>query len=181
MRTAEEIERTKDDLKTALFELMKKKDYQSITMSEIAQRAGYGRATLYRHFQSKEEIIKFYFEKNNIIFQEVHDISFKNNDDFYKIIFRVFSTLKNNKDIIKLLIAAHLEFMYLEFMNNTLVANFRKNKYETSKYAPYYFMGSLFNVSMQWVMNDCSEPVQQLADFYYSHMFSLKVDLKENL
>ena len=171
MRTAEEIERTKCELVTALFKLMKKKDYQSVTMSEIAQKAGYGRATLYRHFQSKEDIIEFYFEKNSDFFQSVKDTEIKSRDDFYEIIFRVFSTLKENKEIVKLLISAHLEFMYLEFMNNSMVANFGKNGYKASQYSPYYFMGSLFNVSIQWVKDDCAESVKQMADFYYEHLF----------
>ena len=69
-------------------------------MSEIAQKAGYGRATLYRHFQSKEDIIKFYFEKNNAIFQDLKSITIRSKDDFYEVIFRVFSALKDNKEIV---------------------------------------------------------------------------------
>ena len=175
MRTAEEIERTKESLKDAMFALMKEKEYPSITMSEVAQKAGYGRATLYRHFQSKEDIIKFYFEKNNAIFQDLKSITIRSKDDFYEVIFRVFSTLKDNKEIVKLLISAHLEFMYLDFMNTALVRNFEQNGYIVSRYSPYYFMGSLFNVSMQWVQNDCEESVRQITDFYYDHLFNVKL------
>ena len=42
MRTAEEIERTKESLKDALFALMAQKEYPGTTMSEAAQKAGYG-------------------------------------------------------------------------------------------------------------------------------------------
>ncbi len=175
MRTAKEIERTKESLKDALFALMAQKEYPSITMSEIAQKAGYGRATLYRHFQSKEDIIKFCFEKNNAIFQDLKSISSKSKDDLYEVIFRVFSTLKDNKEIVKLLISAHLEFMYLDFMNTALVRNFERNRYTASRYSPYYYMGSLFNVSIQWVKNDCEESVRQITDFYYDHLFNVKL------
>lgn len=91
------------------------------------------------------------------------------------MIFRVFSTLKDNKEIVKLLISAHLEFMYLDFMNTALVRNFEQNGYIVSRYSPYYFMGSLFNVSMQWVQNDCEESVKQITDFYYDHLFNVKL------
>ncbi|MBR7008241.1 MAG: TetR/AcrR family transcriptional regulator [Ruminococcus sp.] len=174
MRTAEEIERTKQSLIDALFELMAQKDYQSITMSEVANTAGYGRATLYRHFQSKEDMIKSYFEKNNAVFQDMKNIRITGREDFYDVIFSVFSALKDNKEIVKLLISAHLEFMYLEFMNTAMVRNYEQNGFIVSKYSPYYFMGSLFNVSMQWVRNDCEESVRQITDFYYNHLFNVK-------
>lgn len=173
--TAEEIERTKESLKDALFALMKEKEYPSITMSEVAQKAGNGRATLYRHFQSKQDIINFYFEKYNAIFQDLKSITIRSKDDFYEVIFRVFSTLKDNKEIVKLLISAHPEFMYLDFMNTALVRNFEQNGYIVSRYSPYYFMGSLFNVTMQWVQNDCEESVRQITDFYYDHLFNVKL------
>ena len=174
MRTAEEIERTKQSLIDALFELMAQKDYQSITMSEVANTAGYGRATLYRHFQSKEDMIKSYFEKNNAVFQDMKNIRITGAEDLYEVIFRVFSALKDNKEIVKLLISAHLEFMYLEFMNTAMVRNYEQNGFIVLKYSPYYFMGSLFNVSMQWVRNDCEESVKQITDFYYNHLFNVK-------
>lgn len=44
----------------ALLILMSEKDFQSITVEEIAVKAGVNRSTYYRHFNGKEDII-FYF------------------------------------------------------------------------------------------------------------------------
>ena len=46
-------------LADALITLMKEKDYRLITVSEIAKRAGVGRATYFRHVERKEDLIVF--------------------------------------------------------------------------------------------------------------------------
>ena len=47
----------------AFYELLKKKDYDSITVSEIAQKADLSRRTFYRIFDSKQAIITYLFER----------------------------------------------------------------------------------------------------------------------
>lgn len=48
---------TRSRLKTALMELLDRKDYDAVTVREIAERAGVGRSTFYTHFGSKEELL----------------------------------------------------------------------------------------------------------------------------
>ena len=45
----------------ALLLLMKHKNFNDITIGEITKKAGVNRSTYYRHFSTKESIIKFYF------------------------------------------------------------------------------------------------------------------------
>lgn len=41
----------------SLIALMKEKEYGKITINEITKKAGVGRATYFRHVESKEELI----------------------------------------------------------------------------------------------------------------------------
>jgi AraC-like DNA-binding protein len=41
-------------------------DYYAIDVTKISKKAGVSRATFYRIFQSKEEIIKAYFERSEL-------------------------------------------------------------------------------------------------------------------
>lgn len=43
---------------TALLEMMKKKSIASITITELTKRAGVGRVSFYRNFESKEDVLK---------------------------------------------------------------------------------------------------------------------------
>lgn len=54
---------SKDYIVEALFQLLQKKDYEKITISEIAKKAGVNRITIYRNFDYKEDILFYYIEK----------------------------------------------------------------------------------------------------------------------
>src|SRR5512147_2166040 len=51
------IQRTRQSLRAALFELMKKKSYDTISIEEITERANVGRATFYLHYKDKEDLL----------------------------------------------------------------------------------------------------------------------------
>lgn len=51
-------ERMRGYLIEALFQLMERKPFAEITAGEIAARAGVDRSTYYRHFKSKEEVLR---------------------------------------------------------------------------------------------------------------------------
>lgn len=66
------LENQKDYMKKyivdALFKLMDDYDYNEIKIVDITQRAGVSRATFYRNFKTKEDIIKYYFDYNTTQF-----------------------------------------------------------------------------------------------------------------
>lgn len=53
----------KDYITQALFLLLRKKDFAEISIGEIAAKAGLNRSTYYRNFNSKEDIVRFYYRK----------------------------------------------------------------------------------------------------------------------
>lgn len=56
-------ELSKELLSESLLLLMHKQDYSSITIKDIAQKAGVSRLTFYRNFDSKEQILTWHIEK----------------------------------------------------------------------------------------------------------------------
>ncbi len=51
------VERTHAALKQALYELIDEKGYDQVTVEEITERAGLGRATFYLHYRDKEDLL----------------------------------------------------------------------------------------------------------------------------
>jgi AcrR family transcriptional regulator len=49
--------KTKSAIKNALLELIRGKNYPEITVSEITERGNIGRSTLYKHYQSKADVL----------------------------------------------------------------------------------------------------------------------------
>lgn len=46
-----------------LLELMNEKPFEEITVSDIVRRAGVGRASFYRHFDSKEAVVRYHMAR----------------------------------------------------------------------------------------------------------------------
>lgn len=56
-------------IEDALFSLMREKNFERITVSELAGRADVARRTFYRLYQSKEDVLRRYLEKLRLEYQ----------------------------------------------------------------------------------------------------------------
>ena len=56
------IKRSKEYITEAILQLLNKKKYENITITDIAEKAGVTRITFYRNFESKDDIIKQYIQ-----------------------------------------------------------------------------------------------------------------------
>jgi AcrR family transcriptional regulator len=57
------VQRTRDLLLDALVSLLKERGYEKLTVQNLIERAGVGRATFYAHFQSKDELLSCSLER----------------------------------------------------------------------------------------------------------------------
>ena len=55
-RKAREFQRREDEILSAALSLFGARDWQSVTMDEIAETAEIGKGTIYKHFRSKDEV-----------------------------------------------------------------------------------------------------------------------------
>lgn len=164
MSTHDDSERTKSYITEAVFLLMKEKQYDKINVTDIAKKAGIGRVTFYRHFTSKDDVIVKYFQKETASLISFIPKSQKTKDDYYEVIFTVFHFLREKKDVIQLIINAGLEMLYLDFLNEQFLLRFERSAAVEKSYSAYYAAGCLFNVSLQWIKNDCRESVKHITD-----------------
>lgn len=58
-----ENERVRKSIEEAIFTLMESKSFSEITVSDIVKKAKVARASYYRNFNSKEEIIQSYIKR----------------------------------------------------------------------------------------------------------------------
>ncbi len=147
----------------ALFKLMGEYDFQRISVTDIAEKAGVGRATFYRYFKSKEAVIIFWFEHNTKEFVFKQRFISRCKEDYIKKVTDALNLFKKHQEPFKLLRKAHLEYIYLDYLNKNFIKNFETEHPDNNIYAPYLYAGMLFNVSMAWLDGDCAEPVDGLA------------------
>lgn len=159
-------ERTKEYIVDAFFILIKNQSFEKISITDIIKKAGVGRATFYRHFKKKEDIIIYYLERNAKAFVFSQHYYPRCKADHIETAKAVFSMLKDNKQAFQLMRKAHLEYLYLDYLNTAFSTCFGENYPDTSNYLPYIYAGMLFNISMAWLDNDCKEPPAVLAETF---------------
>ena len=103
----------------ALTKLMEKKNFSDITVTEIVQTAGVARASYYRNFTSKEEVL---IKVTDEIWQNYREKAAKLSDDFfgYDSILLIFRYFKTYKHFILCVYKAGLAYIYLDIFDRQL-------------------------------------------------------------
>ncbi len=164
-------EYTRHYIVQALFQLMGNYDYEKISVTDIAEKAGVGRATFYRYFKRKEDIIIYYFEHSTKEFIFGQRFYPRCKDDYIKTAKAVFTMFKENKEPFKLFRKARLEYIYLDYLNKNFTKTLESEYSDKHSYAPYLYAGMLFNVSMAWLDNDCKEDINSLAEMIVNAIY----------
>lgn len=145
----------------ALLELMDEKDYQDISIKDIAEKANVSRITYYRHFQSKDEIVSRFF--TNLKNRFVNTISLDDRGapkDNEVTILALFLFIKANMNANKVLIKSGLENELLKFLSTEFSDNL---PIKLDKYMALFVSGALYNVIINWVNNDCKDLIEEVS------------------
>ncbi len=150
---------------------MNEYEYEKISVTDIAEKAGVGRATFYRYFKRKEDVVIFYLEHNTKEFIFSRRFYPRCKDDYIQTARAVFTKFKENMTQMKLIRKSHLEYLYLDYLNKNFAATFENDHSDNNMYTPYIYSGMLFNVSMAWLDNDCSESIETLAQTFIDAIY----------
>ncbi len=151
---------TKECIYEALWELIKHQDYNTITITQIANKAGVSRNAIYRNFESKDDIIRkrlleCYHSFTRMINHLQKDVS---REEYVTI---VCEYLCRQREISEPLVKANLTEFLLESF--AYIKGTYNTDTETEYYENYRIGGALF-VYLTWILNGCQETPKQLAD-----------------
>ena len=113
-------EYTRHYIVQALFRLMAEYEYDKISVKDIAAKAGVGRATFYRHFKRKEDVILYYFERSAREYVSTRHIYPRCREDYVDEVTRILGVFRDNKKQFALLERARLTYIYLDFLHTLL-------------------------------------------------------------
>lgn len=145
----------------ALLSLMEKQEFKDISITDIVNKAGLSRVTYYRHFNTKEDIVIRYFEmtKNQFIQQaRLNEKEVVENNEV--AILALFLFFKANLKANKCLRKAGLDGELLKFLSNEFLDNL---PVKLDKYLAYFIAGALYNVLINWLDNDCKDPLEEVS------------------
>ena len=163
----EENIRVKKCIINTLFHLMQTKSLSEITITELVQGAGVARASFYRNYESKEDVLVTLIQDVLELFrQKMHEgpeglYAYEN----ILLSFQFFQTYKNYAlDLYR----SGFALTILEEMNRFHESVEGTMHYSsTEKYTLYMYIGALFNTAMTWLSDEAAVSPEELAAFFY--------------
>lgn len=146
----------------ALLLLMHEKPYAEITIGEITHKAGVNRSTYYRHFDTKESIVRFYFDEVMREYREA--FAEMQSMDFTLYLLTMFQTFYRHKEDLLLLHGEGLSIYLLD----VLMEHFRfeeivKGATIEQQYRASYHLGGIYNNMLLWFLHGMAEPPKEMA------------------
>ncbi len=148
----------------ALFELLKKKPLQEISITDLVKKAGASRASFYRNYTSKEQIIEEYLQEVFVEISRRHKFTAEN---MVAETGSIFSELYEHRAALSVLSkAGQLDlvdrFLYQETLDQILRLNVLNNKYQ-----PYFFAGATSALIKAWITFDFEESPEEMTDIFF--------------
>jgi AcrR family transcriptional regulator len=153
-----------ESITVALIQLLGKQEFHQITITDITKRAGVGRVSFYRNFESKEDVLKKYLETVTDEFIMHKNFDFRR-DPHDEYIGGLFCHLEQHKKLIECLRKSGLLFLLKEEFDRAFL---KRTADGTSEYACYMAAGAYYNLFYYWVLNGYQETPEELAKLKFS-------------
>lgn len=156
---------TKHKIIVAFFQLLEKKHFSEITVTEIVKEAGVARATYYRNFDIKENIVNAYIEELHqalSFFPVAQDFS-QTKFSFENLTARLEYISSQKKYILLLCKNGFSAFLQDEtnWFAEVILGDMPNHSVE--RYNIYLISGAMLNLILQWIKNDCKESPEEIA------------------
>lgn len=166
--TEEQKQLSKESIQQALFELLKVQEYSTVTISQLAKKAGVSRMGFYRNYDTKDQVLTDYFDNYmQELYQSLNDASPK---DPTSISLDYFNYVKENAELFTVLIQSKAEQILIErftyYVSKFYLENVQSIPFEGT-YAKYwndFVSAGLYKLTIEWIKNDCRESSEFLAE-----------------
>jgi AcrR family transcriptional regulator len=160
---------SKDSIFTALIKLLEKKDFKSVTVTQITQAAGVSRMAFYRSYQTKEDVITDYL--SDLFDEFMAGMKRLGMDDKYHALHFYFSFFESKSEFISLLIKAELTHLFYERLSGAIVDLFKtqdgkiRDNPAFTNYLAQFTAAGLFRTLLDWIKSGSVESVEEMAHF----------------
>ena len=159
---------TKDYITIALYYLMSKHDYESITVTDICAKARVSRMSFYRYFNNKEDIfINYCDERFEEFFGQIRE---KHITDIFSFLLEIFIFLKKYARQVIILKKAHKENLIVEKFTDygTYLAKHIDltidNSPITNRIIAAFLAGGTANILLLWFELGLDVPPEEMAE-----------------
>lgn len=152
----------------ALLLLMRNHPYSNITIGNITKKAGVNRSTYYRHFDSKESVIKFFL--SSIMSEYLEAFNGLKYRDFSSYLLTMFQSFYSHKSELISIHKAGLSFLLLDvFIKYFDFENITKKASLKEQYKISYHLGGIYNNMLLWFSHELSETPKEMTEIAISY------------
>ena len=154
----------KECLSDALIQLMREKDFEKISIKEIADTAGVGRATWFRNYTSKNEALTFKFVQVWNRWADEHAIAVRDRFDlanaknFFQFNYEI-------KHILEIVYTSNMQSAIYDAFYQVMMPQYGANAKEC--YQARFYSYGLFGLLDEWIKRGFKESVEEMAIFFY--------------
>ncbi|MGN0468477.1 MAG: TetR/AcrR family transcriptional regulator [Acutalibacteraceae bacterium] len=152
----------KECISDAILDLLNSKPLNKITSDEIAEKAGVGRATYFRYFNTKEDALVFkltalwnrYCDEHNI--RERSNFDLENATAFYDFNYEI-------KSVLNILYSSALETVVFDSFK-TIMLRSDSSQLPEKWYREKFFSYGLYGLLDGWIRREYKETPEQMAE-----------------
>ena len=154
----------KECLSDALIQLMREKDFEKISIKEIADTAGVGRATWFRNYTSKNEALTFKFVQVWKRWADEHAIAVRDRFDlanaknFFQFNYEI-------KHILEIVYTSNMQSAIYDAFYQVMMPQYGANAKEC--YQARFYSYGLFGLLDEWIKRGFKESVEEMVRFFY--------------
>ena len=156
----------REHITEALLDLMKTKKLPDITVCELTEAAQIGRASFYRNYTSKEDILRKHIDK--ITYDFVMSQKFRyHSGRFREYTVMLFEHLARHRGLCQLLLDNNLLYMIGDIFDEYFL---KIADDVAEQYSRMYLSGGFFNLFKFWLMRGCKETPEELSSMISDYM-----------
>lgn len=163
-RGSKTTEFLKECMSDALIRLMREKELKKISIKEIADTAGVGRATWFRNYTSKNEALTFKFvqawnrwvDEHAIVVRNRFDLA--NAKDFFQFNYEI-------KHILQVVYDSNMQSAIYDAFYQVMMPQYGANAKEC--YQARFYSYGLFGLLDEWIKRGFKESVEEMVAICY--------------
>lgn len=165
----------KEQITKTLIKELKSKEISKISIRDLCDHAGVGRASFYRHFISKEDVIQQY--ANRLIIEWGRNFEM-NPESKASIVFEsLFQHLMNYSDFYTLLYKANMADIILQAIKDKIQISLSLSN--SDAYEKSFFAFGIYGWINEWVQRGMNESPEELNDMLKHSMSKLLIGMDQ--
>lgn len=173
------IQKTKNEIKQALTDLMEEKRFEAITVRDLTERANINRGTFYLHYQDKYDLVEQCEDeiiqkiKENVREEQIYDLeTLIENEEPFPFIVKIYRYIQENANFIRAALGPNGDPSFQGKLKELIIQNLYILKQNATTTVPEeilttFISSALLGVIQQWLNTGMKQTPEEMATILF--------------